>query len=75
MSAADFSIIWPRPDGWWCAGSGFDSEAEARDAAEAHNWGAQAGTWRIVPTSELPNVLCAEALASVTEENDQGEGA
>lgn len=65
----DWAIIYLRPDGWWHAGDGFESEAEAREAAESHNWGSApwAGEerWRVVPTSDLYSHLCSDGIVDL----------
>ena len=56
----DYSIIYLRPDGWWNAGSGFKTRSEAVTAGEGHNFGHD--MWGIVPTDNLNDTLCEEAL-------------
>jgi hypothetical protein len=41
-----FAIVYLRPDGWWEAGRGWDTLADAKSDGEDHDW--RGGEWGIV---------------------------
>lgn len=55
-----FAIVYQRPDGWWLAGDGFVSNADALDAGDKYNW--LGADWMVIPTEDLEQELCEEAL-------------
>lgn len=57
---SDWGIIYLRPDGWWSACDGLDSEDDALECAEAHDW--RGSKWRVVPVKHYPDILCPEAM-------------
>ena len=61
----DWGIVYLRPDGWWSAGTGFESEAEALEAAQEHNW--RGSKWRVIPVKSYATELCADALEEQTD--------
>lgn len=60
-----FAVIYERPDGWWCAGDGFESATEAYEAGRDQI--SRRTNWKVVVSYELPQVLCAEGLEALTE--------
>lgn len=69
MSETSWAIVYERPDGWWCAGDCFESEAEATTVGDEHDW--RNSEWRVVKTSELEGLLCEEGLEAYEEDCEE----
>ena len=64
-----FAILYERPDGWWLAGDEFVDLVDAIDAGDEHEW--YGSDWKVVPSSEIRENLCAEALEEFHEQNEE----
>ena len=54
-----WAIVYLRPDGWWEAGRGWRTREAAWTDAKEQLPGVK---WRVVRITELPEILCEEAL-------------
>lgn len=59
----EYAIEYLRPDGWWEAGRGWDSRADAEGDGGDHNW--EGTTWRVVEAPEKPR----EGISSCPEQH------
>ena len=50
----NFALVYLRPDGWWSAGTGWNTIEGARTDGQEHDWNGRA--WGITLTSSLVDI-------------------
>lgn len=67
----EWAIIYMRPDGWWCAGVGFESPDDAVEHAQKHEW--RGSKWGICPQDLLEDTLCSGGWAAIGDPDEEDD--